>query len=276
MNKMMDEMMLGMGDSLGSRMSPFGPSDGLFKQMDDMMSRINRGDSLGEGGGAYSCKTMMYSAKRGSDGNMHSEKFTSSTVGNSERKVRETQQAYSNSAKAIDKMSLERQMGEQGRKMVKERCRRSGEERHTDLFKGMAEDHAPRFDERWKSEAAPYLPTHGHSSRRELGGRLDPQSLEKLASRTLAGPAHHGYHSRSGRPQYAPSDAGSDVVSTVASDAGYRQSGQRSSGHRQTRTSSDSSQVGSLLRHEFVGTRSQEFAGSKRTGTRRRDNPFDY
>merc|ERR1712194_526220 len=103
------------------------------------MAGISRGDGAG---GAYSCKTMMYSAKRGADGNMQSEKFTSSTVGNAERKLRETQQAYSNSEKAIDKMSLERQIGDQGRKTVKERCRRSGEERHTDLFRGMNEEHA--------------------------------------------------------------------------------------------------------------------------------------
>merc|ERR1711903_423511 len=110
----MDEMMN------RSMAMPFGPgagfaSDGLFRQMDNMIK-----DSMAGGGGSYSSKTMMYSAKRGSDGNMHSERFTSSTVGVPQRSIRETQQAYSNTATGVDKMALERQLGHQGRKVVKE------------------------------------------------------------------------------------------------------------------------------------------------------------
>merc|ERR1719478_1465791 len=101
------------------------------------MAKVSAGDGL-LGGGSYSSKTMMYSAKRGSDGNMHSERFTSSTVGVPQRSIRETQQAYSNSETGIDKMALERQIGRQGRKVVKERSSKTGEERDTQMFRGMA------------------------------------------------------------------------------------------------------------------------------------------
>merc|ERR1712150_26208 len=69
----------------------------------------------------------------------------------------------------IDKMSMERQLGEQGRKMVKERSHFSGEERSTDMFKGMTEDDCGAFNARWEQEAAPHLPQHSMPSRLALG-----------------------------------------------------------------------------------------------------------
>merc|ERR1719313_1976083 len=135
--------------------------------MDDLMAKAMAGDSL-PGGGSYASKTMMYSAKRGADGNMHSERFTSSTVGVPHRSIRETQQAYSNSQTGVDKMALEREIGEQGRKMVKERSRKSGEERDTQMLRGMTEANAHCFDQRWQKEAAPYIPSHGTNRSRHL------------------------------------------------------------------------------------------------------------
>lgn len=67
-------------------------------------------------------------------------------------------------ATGIDKMSLERQMADQGRKMIKERNRNSREEVQTDLFQGMQEHEADGFDKRWKRDAAPHIPGHGAAS----------------------------------------------------------------------------------------------------------------
>eukprot|EP00438_Fugacium_kawagutii_P025708 Skav229299 [mRNA] locus=scaffold544:222590:223062:+ [translate_table: standard] len=57
---------------------------------------------------------------------MHTEKYSSSDVGNTHHGIREAQQAYSNSTSG-DKMGLERHLGDRARKMVKERCDRPAE-----------------------------------------------------------------------------------------------------------------------------------------------------
>merc|ERR1719327_505268 len=103
-----------------------------------------QGMAAGRGGG-YSCQTMMFSAGTGRDGHMHTERFASSAVGDYGRQIQEVQQAYSNSATGIDKMSLERQLQGRGRKLVKELNRSSGEERNTDMYRGMSEEQYPDF-----------------------------------------------------------------------------------------------------------------------------------
>merc|ERR1740127_446115 len=80
------------------------------------------------GGGNYSCQTMVFSSTMGRDGQMHTEQFASSGVGDYNGQMQEVQQAYSNSSTGMDKMSLEQQLQGRGRKMVKEHNRVSGEE----------------------------------------------------------------------------------------------------------------------------------------------------
>eukprot|EP00418_Pyrodinium_bahamense_P017642 CAMPEP_0179104140 /NCGR_PEP_ID=MMETSP0796-20121207/48291_1 /TAXON_ID=73915 /ORGANISM="Pyrodinium bahamense, Strain pbaha01" /LENGTH=260 /DNA_ID=CAMNT_0020802071 /DNA_START=70 /DNA_END=849 /DNA_ORIENTATION=+ len=145
-----------------------------------------RGTGAG-GGGGYSCQTMVFSATRGQDGQVHTERFTSSSVGDLNRQAREVQQAYSNSSTGIDKMSLERQLQGRGRKMVKELCRQTGEERNTDLYKGMSEEHFPQFDQQWRTQAAPYLPAHPAGGLLALGGGTSFFGQQPLAGGT-AGP----------------------------------------------------------------------------------------
>merc|ERR1719242_3015767 len=98
------------------------------------------------GSGGYSCQTMLHSSTMGPDGQMRTEKFSSSAVGNHDGQMQEVQQAYSNTDTGINKMSLERQMEGRGRKMVKEQHRHTGEERHTDMYKGMSEEQYADFD----------------------------------------------------------------------------------------------------------------------------------
>merc|ERR1719387_3002679 len=135
--------------------------------MDDMMSQMSSGSMMmssggmmGGGGGHYSCQTMVMSSNMGADGKMHTEKFASSSVGNNQMGLRETQQAYSNSSTGMDKMSMERQMQDKGRKMVKERNRHTQEERQTEMFKGIEEHEAPQFDQEWDRRGAPNVPRH--------------------------------------------------------------------------------------------------------------------
>merc|ERR1712136_576334 len=54
----------------------------------------------------------------------------------------------------VDKMSLERQMQDRGRKMVKERIA-GGDERQTEMFRGFDESQAHEFDQQWQQQAAP-------------------------------------------------------------------------------------------------------------------------
>merc|ERR1719408_484958 len=103
------------------------------------------------GGGSFSSSVMCFSSRMGPDGKMHTEKYAESSAQNGH--LKERQQAYSNSSTGMDKMALERHISDRGRKMVRERDNRSGEERQTQLFRGMSEDQAGAFDRDWHSQA---------------------------------------------------------------------------------------------------------------------------
>merc|ERR1712232_363610 len=134
----------------------------------------------GLGDGEFSCQTIMMSSHTDENGQVHSERFCSSSVGDRNRSIAETQQAYTNSSSGIDKMSLERQMGDRGRKMVKERNRFSGEERNTDLYRGMTEDHTSEFDASWQQNAVPCLPRHIDTRAALMGVQSQPVSMSQV------------------------------------------------------------------------------------------------
>lgn len=176
---MMQGMMSGFGNF---GMMPFGGGDPFsgFDMMD-----MNRGG----GGGQFSCQSMVMSSRMGPDGQMHVEKFASSSAGDASRGLHERQQAYSNSSSGVDKMSMERQMGHQGRKVVKERKRGSQDETQTELYRGMEEHESGAFDERWNREAAPHMPRHGGMPRMQLGnGRGNPYGYDDREQRALPDP----------------------------------------------------------------------------------------
>merc|ERR1712100_130155 len=114
-------------------------------------------------------------------------------------------------------------------------------------------EHAPRFDERWQTEAAPYLPSHNmHQSRQLQSGGYGSRSLKD------GGPRDRGYPSRASdtssiASSYAPSELSMDVQRRHG--VGGRSYANETAGARRNhaRPSSDSSQVGSLLRHDDVG-----------------------
>mmetsp|Transcript_129531 Transcript_129531/g.360880 ORF Transcript_129531/g.360880 Transcript_129531/m.360880 type:complete len:255 (+) Transcript_129531:113-877(+) len=172
---------------------PFGGS--IMRRFEDMTKDMMRdfsgpgglaAGSAGRGGGQFSCQTFAMSSVMGPDGKMHTERYSSSDIGNRDHGIRESQQAYSNSSTGVDKMGLERQLGDRARKMVKERDRNTMEERSTEMFRGMDEGGRDMFDRDFQGKAH-YMPQHG---------RISPAALQ--------GPM------QGGRPQLAlGSDAGS-------------------------------------------------------------------
>uniref|UniRef100_A0A7S1AZV2 Uncharacterized protein n=1 Tax=Noctiluca scintillans TaxID=2966 RepID=A0A7S1AZV2_NOCSC len=129
----------------------------MLAQMDTMQDMMQ---ADGGGRGGFTCKMMTFSSSMGSDGKMHTERYTSSTVGESRRKIQETRQAYSNSSTGVTKTALERQIGGQGRKTVKGTSGQSADERGADIFQGITEDQAAEFDSLWDCEALPHIPGH--------------------------------------------------------------------------------------------------------------------
>ncbi|CAE7832852.1 Mlf [Symbiodinium sp. CCMP2592] len=190
MNRMMQEM-----DTMMSRGGMMGPDMfGGGGQSSMMMSSMGGG-----GGGSFSCQTFSFSSRTGPDGQVHTEQFSSSAVGDRSQNVHEVQQMYSNSRTGEDKMSLERQLDGRGRKMVKERTRSTGEERQTDMFKGMSENDAGDFDQDWQRRAVPALPRHQQGFQRMMlsdhgghgaAGREAPSSRRPMQA---ALPSGYGY-----------------------------------------------------------------------------------
>mmetsp|Transcript_67111 Transcript_67111/g.119428 ORF Transcript_67111/g.119428 Transcript_67111/m.119428 type:complete len:303 (-) Transcript_67111:17-925(-) len=276
MDDMMDNMMQPFGrGGRGERGGVFGGFGGgllggdIFRDMDDMMA-----GARSSGGGEFSCKTMMFSSKMGADGQMHTEKFTSSTVGDRTRGHHETQQAYSNSNTGVDKFSLERQMGSQGRKVVKEKSRMSGEERQTDLFRGMSEEHAPEFDQRWAHEAAPHLPSHG--GMRSLGSS---EGGQRSLQNGFGGGRSAGRGSGNGRDGTGGRNGYPSSYTTSYADEYSMHGGSGS------RNGPDAPYAGRVSRSAYAGgappralTRPGSSGGTRPAGRnpRARDNPFDY
>merc|ERR1719235_2663594 len=138
---MMDQMMGGFGGPM------MRGGMGGMGGMGDMMAQMQQ-----QGGGQFSSQVMVMSSSMGQDGKMHTERFVESSVNNG-RGANERQQAYSNSRTGMDKMGLERNLHDRGRKVVKERNRGTGEERQTALFRGMEESQADQFDRDWHQQA---------------------------------------------------------------------------------------------------------------------------
>lgn len=150
-----------MNNMMGSMMQSFfggGFGNSLAQMGGGMMQQSG---SWGGGGcGTFSCQTMSFSSQVGADGRVHTRQFSSSTVADGRRRLRETKQAYSDSVSGTEKMSMERQIGNRGRKVVRERCEATGEEKETDMRNNISEEECEKFNEDWQREGAPYLPKH--------------------------------------------------------------------------------------------------------------------
>mmetsp|Transcript_26042 Transcript_26042/g.60834 ORF Transcript_26042/g.60834 Transcript_26042/m.60834 type:complete len:267 (+) Transcript_26042:108-908(+) len=167
-------------DTFGG-MSLFGPGGGpggIMKRFDELSrgmmqgfgdfqadgpgSMLGKFGAQGPGGdGQYSCQTFAMSSRMGPDGKVHTERYASSDTGHRGQRIRESQQAYSNSSTGVDKLGFERQLNDRARKVVKERDRNTMEERSTEMFRGMDESGRGAFDRDFQSKAH-HLPRHGN------------------------------------------------------------------------------------------------------------------
>lgn len=168
MNGMMNEMMGGMmgGHSMAALTNGKGQFHGSNNMTQMMQPRgVGGGFGGGFGGGSFSCQQISFSSTVGADGRVHTKQYSSSTVADGQRGIRETKRAFSDSREGVEKLALEQQIGEQGRRMVKERNHITQEQSQTSTLRNIDEDQAERFDARWHEEAAPHLPKHQVQSR---------------------------------------------------------------------------------------------------------------
>lgn len=142
--------------------------------------------AMGGGGGQYSCQSFMMSSTMGADGQMHTQQFSSSDVGNREQGIREAQQAYQNSASGMQKMAMERQLGDRGVKIIRERNRDSLEERSTELLRGLEESACQTFTRDFDAQAH-YLPQH--TRQLQLGGRGTHEAHRQVLAQPQQQPA---------------------------------------------------------------------------------------
>eukprot|EP00927_Polykrikos_kofoidii_P060974 TRINITY_DN55868_c0_g1_i1.p1 TRINITY_DN55868_c0_g1~~TRINITY_DN55868_c0_g1_i1.p1 ORF type:complete len:246 (-),score=34.41 TRINITY_DN55868_c0_g1_i1:319-1056(-) len=115
--------------------------------------------------GQYSSRSFSMSSTTDQGGTKHTETYAESAVGNREKGIHEARQAYSNSWSGVDKHAIERHVGRRGRKIVRERDRRTAEERATELHKGMEESEREMFEKEFAANSH-YLPEFalGHES----------------------------------------------------------------------------------------------------------------
>eukprot|EP00392_Amoebophrya_sp_AT5.2_P003522 g3527.t1 len=103
--------------------------------------------------------------------------YSSSAVRAGQKNAFEQQQAYSNSSTGVDKMSMERQHGSRGRKMVKEYSHASGEDRQTEYLRGIEDHQKQQFDDHWRSHIAPNMPKHMGGMGGGGGGGMGPRGI---------------------------------------------------------------------------------------------------
>lgn len=222
----MDDMMMpfdgrpgGFGGFGGFFGSMFGQMNQMMEEMDQMMMNQQRGmpgaamNSMPSGG--FSCQTFSFSSRMGPDGQMHTEQYASSAVGDQSRDMHEVQQMYSNSSTGVDKMSMERQLEGRARKMVKERTRSTMEERQTDMYRGMNEEDATEFDRHWQERAAPHLPQHQQGFSRMLGNGVHGGRPRGPPAHQAALPGYgYGGYPEGGSNGYAPQRTGRTAQGT--------------------------------------------------------------
>jgi len=144
----------------------------------DMMSAPlggGPGDELllvSRGTGSFSCQTVIQSSTTGPDGEVYTERFASSAVGNVPARAQEVQQAYSSDGTGVEKASLEQQLEGHGHKEVHEHNRLTGERRRTDMVLGDVPPTitAPyaEFKKAWQERAVPVMPGHPGGGAQEL------------------------------------------------------------------------------------------------------------
>eukprot|EP00931_Biecheleriopsis_adriatica_P026499 TRINITY_DN16130_c0_g1_i1.p1 TRINITY_DN16130_c0_g1~~TRINITY_DN16130_c0_g1_i1.p1 ORF type:complete len:245 (-),score=60.38 TRINITY_DN16130_c0_g1_i1:14-748(-) len=112
------------------------------------------------GAARYSVQSASMSSWLGDDGQIHTEQFASSDVGDRGHDIRETHQAYSNTCTGEQKRALEQHLGQRGVKSVKQRAGPSAAEESRDMFLGLeSAEEREEFKQDFASKAK-HLPDH--------------------------------------------------------------------------------------------------------------------
>lgn len=174
----------GTGRSLGSPNATF---RGVFPDIPSFISFPARFDSEDQPTeNTYTVQTSLMRAFRGPDGRLATERFAEVDYGDQTHDVRETHQAYDNSATGIRKQATEQHLGGKAKKSVKE-LKPDGQELNTEIFKGMDGSEKAEFERNFHQKAK-NLPD-GKSLGSMLGssGGLPGLARGKLWSRRFGG-----------------------------------------------------------------------------------------
>ena len=94
------------------------------------------------------------------NGQMQTEKFVRSHVGNPAKQMEESRQFYDNSASGLRKLGLEQMVGGRGRQMIKQQ-HRGQPETMLENFIGMDASQTSQFDQEWQAlDPRAHLPSH--------------------------------------------------------------------------------------------------------------------
>eukprot|EP00931_Biecheleriopsis_adriatica_P105822 TRINITY_DN80344_c0_g1_i1.p1 TRINITY_DN80344_c0_g1~~TRINITY_DN80344_c0_g1_i1.p1 ORF type:complete len:233 (-),score=60.63 TRINITY_DN80344_c0_g1_i1:98-796(-) len=181
-------------------LQPFGQSHDPFTTFHDMPFK-----QQGVRSGTYRSQTYVSSQTMDADGQVHTERYASSAVGDLGAEAQEVNQAYANSRLNIERTGLERVFHDKGKKVVRERRMKDGHDakakehvkvEEKTLFKGMVAEEAPDFEKTWQEHAVPTLPQQKTFFQRltDAAGWLHPPTSpahrlaqkEELASRDAA------------------------------------------------------------------------------------------
>lgn len=116
--------------------------------------------------GKYTSQMMFTSTEIGPDGQPKTKRYLQHTSGDADKQIRQTRQAYS--GEGLDRYAMERHIGNKGRRVVRERNRRTGDENQTDTITGMNDDERQAFDAQWSRLAHQLQGANDHSFPRAL------------------------------------------------------------------------------------------------------------
>lgn len=140
-------------NSIMEQMNSF--ANGMFRQMDSHFADLARGlPSFPTDGLSRSyVKTITSSTKYDRNGQPITEKYESTAVNVRDHDgthVGERKQAYMNSGSGLQKLAVERKLGDRSRKVIQEKVQ--GHEARSDLYRNMDERDVEEFDRAWHSK----------------------------------------------------------------------------------------------------------------------------
>jgi len=131
--------------------SMLGQQRAMHDRMNSMMSNFDQLQS--NPGATCSSQSFSYSSisnRNGRDPHVIQKSSSMRRAGN----VQETKESHSDSHTGVERMSVQRKLGDRTRKIVRGRNNFTGEEVQDDVSVNMDSSHGPQFDREWESAAS--------------------------------------------------------------------------------------------------------------------------